>query len=69
MVTDSRANFEFGFSGASLQMWAAFVYELTRGKRLKPFAGCVTSEETALSRELFTAALESHRRSQVVSFE
>jgi hypothetical protein len=59
--------FEFGFSDAILQMWAGFIYELTEGKRLKMFAGCVTPEETALSHELFTAALESHRRSQVVS--
>jgi predicted dehydrogenase len=59
--------FEFGFSDAILQMWAAFVYELTTGKRLKLFAGCVTPGETVLSHRLFTAALESHRTSQVVS--
>lgn len=59
--------FEFGFSDAILQMWAGFVYELTKGKPLKPFAGCVTPEETALSHELFTAALASQQRSQVVS--
>lgn len=58
--------FEFGFSDAILQMWAAFVYELTTGKRRKLFAGCVTPEETALSHRLFTAALESHRTSQVI---
>ncbi len=61
--------FEFGFSDAILQMWAGFMYELATGKRLKTFAGCVTPEETALSHELFTAALESHRRSQVVNVE
>jgi predicted dehydrogenase len=61
--------FEFGFSDAILQMWAGFIYELTEGKRLKTFAGCVTPDETALSHELFTAALESHRRSQVVSLK
>jgi predicted dehydrogenase len=61
--------FEFGFSDAILQMWAGFMYELAKGKRLKTFAGCVTPEETALSHELFTAALESHRRSQVVTVE
>jgi hypothetical protein len=59
--------FEFGFSDAVLQMWASFMFELTKGKRLRPFAGCVTPEETALSHELFTAALESHRKSQVIS--
>jgi predicted dehydrogenase len=67
--TITGANFEFGFADAILQMWAAFVYELTRGRRLKPFAGCVTPEETALSHELFTAALQSHRGSQVVSLQ
>jgi hypothetical protein len=61
--------FEFGFSDAILQMWGAFVFELATGQRLKPFAGCVTPEETALSHELFTAALESHHQSQVVELE
>lgn len=59
--------FEFGFSDAVLQMWASFVYELVTGKRRKTFAGCVTPEESALSHELFTAALESNARSQVVN--
>ena len=67
--TVTGLNFEFGFSDAILQMWAAFVYELTAGKRLKSFAGCVTPEETALSHELFTAALDSQRRSQVVTLQ
>ncbi len=53
--------FEFGFSDAILQMWAAFVHELVEGKPPKLFAGCVTPEETALSHRLFTAALASHR--------
>jgi predicted dehydrogenase len=61
--------FEFGFSDAILQMWAAFVYELASGQRRKRFAGCVTPEETALSHELLTAALESHRRAQVVRLD
>ena len=60
--------FEFGFSDAILQMWASYVYELTKGRPLKPFAGCVTPEETALSHQLFTAALASQRQSRVVSF-
>ncbi len=53
--------FEFGFSDAILQMWASFIYELTEGKPLKKFAGCVTPEETALSHRLFSAALVSNR--------
>lgn len=55
--------FEFGFSDAILQMWAAFLSELTHGRRPTLFAGCVTPGETALSHRLFTAALESHRTS------
>jgi len=58
--------FEFGFSDAILQMWAAFLYELENGRPLSHFAGCVTPEETALSHCLFTAALESHKSSTAV---
>jgi predicted dehydrogenase len=58
--------FEFGFTDAMLQMWAAFVYELSEGKPLKRFAQCATPEETALSHHLFTAALESQRNSSTV---
>ena len=61
--------FEFGFSDAILQMWASFLYELTEGKPLKPFAGCVTPAETAQSHTLFTAALESNRESTTVCCE
>ncbi|MBZ5564751.1 MAG: Gfo/Idh/MocA family oxidoreductase [Acidobacteriia bacterium] len=61
--------FEFGFSDAILQMWAAFVVELATGKPPKLFAGCVTPEETTLTHDLFTAALESHRQSRVVTLE
>lgn len=53
--------FEFGFADACLQMLAAFTYELTHGRPLRPAAGCLTPEETALSHRLFTAALESQR--------
>jgi predicted dehydrogenase len=58
--------FEFGFSDAILQMWAAFVYEFQHGSPPSKFAGCATSEETALSHRLFTAALESHENSATV---
>ncbi|MDH7600903.1 MAG: Gfo/Idh/MocA family oxidoreductase [Armatimonadota bacterium] len=61
--------FEFGFSDAVLQMWAAFLYELVHGKPLKKFAGCVTPEETALSHRLFTAALQSHREGKTVAID
>ena len=59
--------FEFGFSDSILQMWAAFLYELTEGKPLKKFAACVTPQETALSHQLFTSALKSHTKKSVVS--
>ena len=58
--------FEFGFSDSILQMWAAFLYELTEAKPLKQFAACVTPEETALSHALFTAALQSQAEGTVV---
>jgi hypothetical protein len=59
--------FETGFSDSILQMWAAFVQELTTGALPYPMAGCVTPAEVALSHDLFTAALRSHRDSQVVA--
>lgn len=58
------AIFEFGFSDAILQMWAAFCTELAHGKA--PF-GCVTPEETAAQHAIFTAALESHARNGVAA--
>jgi predicted dehydrogenase len=58
--------FEFGFTDAIQQMWAAFCVELTEGKQALPF-GCVTPEETRISHQLFTAALESHRKNSVVA--
>ena len=59
--------FEFGFSDAILQMWAAFLHEMTTGKPIRKFAGCVTPEETALSHRLFTAALESNKNGTTVT--
>jgi predicted dehydrogenase len=59
--------FEFGFTDAILQMWAAFVHELAHGRRLSRFAGCATPEETALSHRLFTAALESQKTSATIA--
>jgi hypothetical protein len=51
--------FEFGFSDCILQMLAAFRYEVIYGQPLRPSAGCVTPEETALSHRLFMPALRS----------
>jgi len=59
--------FEAGFSDSILQMWAAFLYELNHGKPINKFAGCVTPVEVALSHKLFTASLESQKKSSVVN--
>jgi predicted dehydrogenase len=59
--------FEFGFSDAILQMWAAYLHELTTGRPAAKFAGCVTPEETAWSHDLFTAALESNEKGSTVT--
>jgi predicted dehydrogenase len=53
--------FEFGFSDAILQMWAAFCDELVNGKDMRQPMQCATPEETLVSHQLFTAALESQR--------
>lgn len=58
--------FQFAFTDSILQMWAAFVYEIAHGQPLSKFAGCVTSEEAALSHRLFTAALESQKNQSTV---
>ena len=57
--------FEFGFSDAILQMWAAFLHELVEGRPLRRFAACATLAEAALSHRLFTAALASQQRQTV----
>lgn len=64
--TISGPIFEFGFTDAMLQMWAAFVAELSGSKLPSKFAGCATPDETTLSHRLFTAALESHQRRETV---
>jgi predicted dehydrogenase len=54
--------FEFGFSDAILQMWAAFMEEIAfpGGTKRANFFGCVTPEETRLSHSIMSAALRSH---------
>ena len=61
--TITGAIFEFGFSDAILQMWAAFLDELAHGRdgMQQPFY-CATPEEAAATHRLFTAALRSHAR-------
>ena len=65
--TITGAIFEFGFSDAVQQMWAAFLDELVHGRQgmRQPFR-CATPEEATWSHRLFTAALESQGSSAVV---
>jgi predicted dehydrogenase len=58
--------FEFGFTDAILQMWAAFCDEVAGNT---PKYQCGTPNEAALSHALFTAALESQRSRSVVALE
>jgi len=60
--------FEFGFSDAVLQMWAAFCDELAHGRdgMRQPFH-CATPAEAAATHRLFTAALRSHETGAVVT--
>ncbi|MHB0859458.1 MAG: Gfo/Idh/MocA family protein [Anaerolineae bacterium] len=64
--TITGAIFEFGFSDAIMQMWAAYCDELVNGPHMRQPFGCVTPEETELHHRVLTAALESHARCQVV---
>jgi len=63
--TVSGAIFEFGFSDAILQMWAAFLHELVTGQPPARYAGCVTLDEVTRSHRLFTAALASQANQSV----
>jgi predicted dehydrogenase len=65
--TITGAIFEFGFSDAILQMWAAFLDELAHGREgmRQPFH-CATPQEAGATHRIFTAALESQRTSAVV---
>lgn len=61
--------FEFGFSDSILQMWAAFCDELVHRTDMHQPLHCVTPEETYSSHLLFTAALTSYERQQVVALD
>ena len=58
--------FEFGFADSILQMWGAFICELS-GIEI-PF-GCVRPEETELSHKLQTAALLSHKEGRIIEIK
>ncbi len=64
--TITGAIFEFGFSDAILQMWAAFLDELAHGRdgMGQPFH-CATPAEAAATHRLFTAALRSQANGSV----
>ena len=68
--TITGAIFEFGFSDAILQMWAAFLDELAHGRdgMRQPFH-CATPEEAAATHRLFTAALRSQAEGAVVAVD
>ena len=57
--------FEFGFSDAILQMWAAFLAE--RDGALGDRLGCVTPQEALTAHEIFHAALESGASRSIVT--
>jgi predicted dehydrogenase len=65
--TITGAIFEFGFSDAILQMWAAYLDELVHGREgmRQPFY-CATPAEAAATHRIFTAALESQRERTTV---
>jgi len=66
--TITGAIFEFGFSDAILQMWAAFLDELAHGREgMQQAFYCATPEEAALTHRLFSAALESQRTGAVIT--
>jgi predicted dehydrogenase len=62
--------FEFGFSDAILQMWAAYCDEFVNGPdgMQQPF-GCVRPGEVADSHKLFTAALQSQRNAETIAVD
>lgn len=59
-------NFEFGFSDAILQMWAAFMSELEGNM---PRFGCVRPEHTHASHALITAAMQAYEEQRAVKVE
>jgi predicted dehydrogenase len=60
--TITGAIFEFGFSDAILQMWAAFCDELAHREGMRQPFICATPEETAQHHRVLTAALASQAR-------
>ena len=63
------AIFEFGFSDAILQMWAAFCDELVHSTEMKQPLKCAMPAETAQTHMIFTAALESQKYAKTVTLD
>ncbi len=63
--TITGAIFEFGFTDAILQMWAAFMDELAGNGPNAEF-GCIRPGETTTQHEILSAALESARTGRAV---
>lgn len=62
--------FEFGFSDAILQMWAAYLDEILHGREgMRQGFHCATPEEATMTHEIFTAALDSHRDNRVATIK
>jgi predicted dehydrogenase len=62
--------FEFGFSDAILQMWAAYCDELVHGQAgMRQPLYTVTPDETMFSHRLFGAALESQKTGQALDLK
>jgi predicted dehydrogenase len=60
--------FEFGFTDAMLQMWAAFCDQLVHGiDGMRQKFYCATPDEAMLHHRVLTAALESHRTHSAVT--
>ncbi len=57
--------FEFGFTDAMLQMWAAYFDELANPGKEMPF-GCIRPEEATIHHKILTAALESGKMGKTV---
>ncbi len=58
--------FEFGFTDAILQMWAAVIDEFIK-RDTDMYFGCITPEETQLQHKILTAALESGKSGKAVA--
>ena len=64
--TATGSIFEFGFTDAILQMWAAYMAEMD-GKKLS--FGCVKPEHSHMSHALITAALESYEQQKAIGIQ